>query len=161
MLRNLSPSIIRISQIFYNQKLLQHCNLFSDGTIILSVFLFLTYDIKSMIVILLVMIRRSLLTTILMSSVRWVMMLLAGCIRLDLKNWFQPQQPHPPNHNLHYITLRGLPSATLPFLLSLNTKLCGKVGIEIPLKLLVPSMLRIFLMMLMFHQLMVTLTYLG
>ena len=103
----------------------------------------------------------SLLRNTLISSTWFIMTLIAGCIRMDLQNPWQLQKPHPLNHTLYFITLRYPLNTTLNCFLFFNTIPCGTIGIAIPLQLPAPRMLIIVFLNIMFHKLLVKLTYLG
>ena len=124
ILRTLSLSTLRIFQTYSIQNIPRHYNIFSKATIIASVYLFLTFNTESMILVLLVMSGFRLLMKTLMSLELWITTLLAGCENLDLQYLWHIQQTHLKSHNLQLITSRDLLNDNLTFFLSSNISPC-------------------------------------
>ena len=156
---NFSLSMARISYIFSIHQTLKHWKIFPKGKIILSGFLLLISNTKSMIMILLAMIGGRLLMINLMSSTLFITTLLVGCIRPNLQIPCQLQQIYPSNHTLQLITLRYPSRSTLHCFLSFNNRTCRTIAIAIALQLPVLRILREFLIILMLHQILITLNY--
>ena len=83
-LSTLSPLIMKISQISSTQQMQSYKNNVQKGKIILSRYLLITCNTKSMIVTLLIITRSRLIITTLMSSTLQVIIILAGCVWLHL-----------------------------------------------------------------------------